>query len=120
MLKLQPEMTEALEINHFHAHFRKEAFQTIRIISASNKKFLVDVLLVFRQKYVKPESQATVKHKWNKLTFDPNSKSLPDFLEELTEFAERAFGDNAQLMIDSLLYAKLPSHLKLSLNLVYL
>ena len=75
---------------------------------------------MFRRKYVKPESQATAKHKWHKLTFDPNTKSLPDFLEELNECAKRAFGDNAQHMIDSLLYAKLPPQLKRSLNLAYL
>ena len=120
MLKMQPEMTEAMKINHFHAHLRKEALQTFRNINALNKKTLDDVLIVFRRKYVKPESQATAKHKWHKLTFDPNTKSLPDFLEELNECAERAFGDNAQQMIDSLLYAKLPPHLKRSLNLAYL
>ena len=120
MLKIQPEMTEATKINHFHAHLRKEALQTFRNISTINKKTLDDVLIVFRRKHVKPESQATAKHKWHKLTFDPNTKSLPDFLEELNECAERAFGDNAQHMIDSLLYAKLPPHLKRSLNLAYL
>ena len=114
------EMTEAMKINHFHAHLRKEALQTFRNISAVNKKTLDDVLIVFRRKYVKPESQATAKHKWHKLTFDPNTKSLPDFLEELNECAEKAFGDNAQHMIDSLLYAKLPPHLKRSLNLAHL
>ena len=119
-LKMQPEMTEAMKINHFHAHLQKEALQTFRNISALNKKTLDDVLTVFRWKYVKPESQATAKHKWHKLRFDPNTKSLPDFLEELNECAERAFGDNAQHMIDSLLYAKLPPHLKRSLNLAYL
>ena len=60
MLKMQPEMTEAMKINHFHAHLRKEALQTFRNISAINKKTLDDVLIVFRRKYVKPESQATV------------------------------------------------------------
>ena len=78
------------------------------------------MLIVFRRKYVKPESQATAKHKWHKLTFDPNTKSLPDFLEELNEYAERAFSDSAQHMINNLLYAKLPPHLKRSLNLAYL
>ena len=116
MLKIQPEMTEAMKINHFHAHLRKDAVQTFRNISASNKKTLDDVLIVFRRKYVKPESQTTAKHKSQKLTFDPNTKSLSDFLEELNECAERAFGDNAQHMIDSLLYAELPRHLKRSLN----
>ena len=120
MLKVQPEMTEAMKINHFHAHLRKEALQTFRNISPLNKKTLDAVLIVFRRKYVKPESQATAEHKWHKLTFDPNTKSLPDFLEKLNECAERAFGDNAQHMTDSLLYAKLPPHLKRSLNLAYL
>ena len=120
MLKMQQEMTESMKINHFHAHLRKEALQTFRNISALKKKTLDDVLLVFRRKYVKPESRATAKHKWHKLTFDPNTKSLPDFLEELNECAEKSFGDNAQHMIDSLLYAKLPPHLKRSLNLAYL
>ena len=120
MIKMQTEMTEAMKINHFHAHLLKEALQTFRNISASNKKTLDHVLTVFRRKYVKPESQATAKHKWHKLTFDPITKLLPDFLEELNECAERAFVDNAQHMIDSLLYAKLPPHLKRSLNLVYL
>ena len=120
MLKMQPGMTEAMKINHFHAHLRKEALQTFRNISASNKKTLDDVLIVLRRKYVKPESQATAKHKWHKLTFDPNTKSLPDILEELNECAERAFGENAQRMIDSLLNAKLPPLLKRSLNLAHL
>ena len=89
MLKMQSEKTEAMKTNHFHAHLRKEALQTFRNISASNKKTLGDVIIVFRRKFVKPESQATAKHKWHKLTFDPNTKSLPDFLEELNEYAER-------------------------------
>ena len=63
MLKMQPEMTNAMKINHFHADLGKEALQTFRNISALNKKTLDDVLIVFRRKYVKPESQATAKHK---------------------------------------------------------
>ena len=78
MLKLQPEMTEAMKITLFHAHLRKEELQTFRNISASKKKLFDDVLFKFRRKYVKPESQATAKHKWDKLTFDPNTKSLPN------------------------------------------
>ena len=78
------------------------------------------MLIVLGRKFVEPESQATAKHKWHKLTFGPNTKSLPDFWEELNECAERESGDNAQHLIDSLLYAKLPLHLKRSLNLAYL
>ena len=31
MLKMHPGMTEAMKINHFHAHLRKEAFQHLEM-----------------------------------------------------------------------------------------
>ena len=120
MLKMQPEMTKAMKTNHIHGNSRKEALQIFRNPSASNRKTLDDALIVFGRKDVKPESQARTKHKWHKLTFDPNTKSLSDFPEELNESDEKAFADNGQNMFDSLLYAKLPPHLKRSVNLVYL
>ena len=63
MLNMQPELTEAMkieamEINHCHANLWKKALQTFRNISASNRKTLDDVLLVFGRKFVKPEPQA--------------------------------------------------------------
>ena len=79
-----------------------------------------DILAVLRRKYVKPETQATTKHKWHRLVFDRNTMKLPDFLEELNQGAEKAFGENAQAMIDSLLYAKLPPKLKRSVNMARL
>ena len=120
MIKMQPEMTEQMKINHFHSLLRKNALQTFRKINSTNRQTLEDVLVIFRRKYVKPESQATVKHKWHRLVFDPNTMKLPDFLEELNQGAEKAFGDHAQKMIDSLLYAKLPPKLKRSVNMARL
>ena len=120
MIKMQPEMTEQMKIIHFHSLLRKNALQTFRNISSSNRQTLEDVLVIFRRKYVKPESQATAKHKWHRLVFDPNTMKLPDFLEELNQGAEKAFGDHAQKMIDSLLYAKLPPKLKRSVNMARL
>ena len=120
MIRMQPEMIEQMKINHFHTLSRKNALQTFRNISSSNRQTLEDVLVIFRRKYVKPESQATAKHKWHRLVFDPNTMKLPDFLEELNQGAEKAFGDHAQKMIDSLLYAKLPPKLKRSVNMARL
>ena len=117
MIKMQPTMTEQMKINHFHSLLRKGALQTFRNINPIIRQMLEDVLIIFRRKYVKPESQATAKHKWHRLTFDPNTMKLPDFLEELNQGAEKAFGENAKSMIDSLLYAKLPPKLKRSVNM---
>ena len=120
MIKMQPEMTKQMKINHFHSLLRKNALQTFRNINSTNRQTLDDVLVIFRQKYVKPESQTTAKHKWHRLTFDPNTMKLPDFLEELNQGAEKAFVDHAQKMVDSLLYAKLPPKLKRSVNMARL
>ena len=120
MIKMQPDMTETMKINHFHSLLRKNALQTFRNINSTNRQTLEDILAVFRRKYVKPESQATAKHKWHKLVLDPNTMKLPDFLEELNQGAEKAFGEHAQAMIDSLLYAKLPPKLKRSVNMARL
>ena len=72
MIKMQPEMSEQKKINHFHSLLQKNGLQTFRKISAPNRQTLEDVLVIFRRKYVKPESQATAKHKWHRLVFDPN------------------------------------------------
>ena len=120
MIKMQPAMTEQMKINHFHSRLRKGALWTFRNINSINRQTLEDVLVIFRRKYVKPKSQATAKHKWHRLIFDPNTMKLPDFLEELKQGAEKAFGENAKSMIDSLLYAKLPPKLKRSVNMARL
>ena len=83
----------------------------------TNKITLEDVFLVFRRKI---ESRLTANYKWHKLTFQPKRKSLPQFLGELNEYTERAFGDQALQRIDSFLYAKMPPHLASSINLAYL
>ena len=69
------------------------------------------MLIVFRRKAVKPDSERTAKHKGHKILFDPNTNSLSD-LEDLNKCAEKAFRDHAQNIIDNLLYAKLPPQLK--------
>ena len=120
MIKMPLAMTEQMKINHFHSLLRKGSLQTFRNINSINRQTLEDVLVIFRRKYVKPESQARAKHKWHRLNFDPNTMKLPDFLEDLNQGAEKAFGENAKSMSDSLLYAKLPPKLKRSVNMVRL
>ena len=75
-------MTEAMKMNDFHSLLRKDALQTFRKINKANRPTLEDILAVFGRKYVKLESQVTIKHKWHRLAF------VPDFLEELDQGAE--------------------------------
>ena len=119
-LRMQPALTEEMKIYLFHAHLRGLALKTFENIQRTPTTTLEDILVVFRRKYVKPESSASAKHRFHRLTFDPERQKLPDFLEELQESAEKAFGDIASQMIESLLYAKTPPHLKRSINQAYL
>ena len=75
--------------------------------SASTKSFR-EILTVFRRKYVKPQSRATAKHKFQRLSFNPANQKLIDFLDELQELATDAFGVAAQEIIDEFMYAKMP------------
>ena len=119
-LRMQPSLTEEMKINLFHAYLRGLALKTFKNIQRTPTTTLEDILAVFRRKYVKPESSASAKHRFHRLTFDPERQKLPDFLEELQESAEKTFGDIASQIIESLLYAKLPPHLKRSINQAYL
>ena len=119
-LRMQPNLTEEMKINHFHAHLRGLALKTFKNIQRTPHTTLEDILKVFRRKYVKPESSASAKHRFHRLSFQPENQKLPDFLEDLQESAEKAFGENAHQMIENLLYAKMPPHLKKSINQAYL
>ena len=120
MLKMQREKSEAMTIIHFQRHLRKEVLQKCRNIKACNKRTLGKVLIRFRRNYVRLQSQTTAKHELHKLTFNPNTKSRLDFLEELMGSVERAFGPLAQQIRHNILHAKLLPHSKRSLNLTYL
>ena len=118
--RMQPNLTEDMKINHFHAHLRGLALKTFKNIQRTPTATLEDILKIFRRKYVKPESGASAKHSFNRLSFEPEHQKLPDFSEGLQESAEKAFGENAHQMIENLLYAKMPPHLKKSINQAYL
>ena len=63
---------------------------------------------------------ATAKHKFPKLVFNPANQKLVDFLDELQKLDKDAFGISAHAIIEQLIYAKMPPHLKKSLNKAHL
>ena len=119
-LKIHNQLTEEDKIIYFHSLMRGDALQTFKNISSSNREVLTEILTVFRRKYVKPQSMATAKHKFQQLVFNPANQKLIDFLDELQKWAKNAFGVAAQAIIDQLIYAKMPPHLKKSINQAHL
>ena len=63
---------------------------------------------------------AAAKHKVQQLVFNPANQKLIDFLDELQKLAKNAFGVDAQALIEQFIYAKMPPHLKKSVNQAHL
>ena len=99
---------------------RGDALQTFENINGPTRENLEEILAGFRRKYVKPQSMATAKHKFRKLVFNPANQKLVDFLYELQKLAKDAFGIVAHAIIQQFIYAKMPPHLKKSINQAHL
>ena len=115
-LKIHNQLTEGDRINYFHSLMRRDALQTFKNNYGPTRENLAEILAVFRRKYVKPQSMATAKHKFQKLVFKPVNHKLVDFLDELQKLAKDAFGNAAHAIIEQFIYAKVPPHLKESIN----
>ena len=71
---------------------RGDALPTSKNIGRPNRESLTEILSVFRRKYVKPQSMATAKHKFQQIVFKPANQNLIDFLDELQKLAKDTFG----------------------------
>ena len=118
--KIHNQLTEEDKINYFHSLMRGDALQTFKNIDSPNRENLTEILTVFRRKYVKPQSMATARHKLQQLVFNPANQKLIDFLDELQKLANDAFGVAAPAIIEQFIYAKMPPHLKKSINQAHL
>ena len=119
-LKIQNQLTEGDRINYFHSLMRGDALQTFKNIKGPIRENLGENLAVFRSKYVKPQKMATAKHNFHKLDFNPANHKLVDFLDELRKLAKDAFGKAAHVIFEQSIYAKMPPHLKKSMNQAHL
>ena len=115
-LKIHNQLTEEDKINYFRSLMSGDALQTFKNITTPDRETLGESLTVFRRKNVKPQSMATAKHKFQRLVFNPANQKLIVFLDELHKLAKDAFGVAAQAIIELFIYAKMPPHLKKSIN----
>ena len=103
-----------------NSFMRRDALQTFKNITSPKREKLGEILTVFQKKYVKPQSMATAKHKFQRLVSNREKQKLIDFLDELQKLAKDAFGVAAQKIIEQFIYAKMPPHLKKSINQAHL
>ena len=119
-LNIQNQLTEEDKINYLNSLMRGDALQTYKNITRPNGETLEESLIVFRRKYVKPQSMATAEHKLQRLVFNPANEKLIIFLDEFQKLAKDAIGVAAQAIIEQFIYAKMPPHLTKSINPAHL
>ena len=119
-LKIHNQLTEEEKLYYFHSLMHVDALQTFKNISNQNRENLTEILTVFRKKYVKPQSMAKAKQKFQQLVFNPANQELIDFLDELQKLAKDAFVVAAQSIIEQSIYANMPPHLEKSINQAHL
>ena len=63
---------------------------------------------------------ATAKHKFQKIVFNPANQNIVDSLDELQKLAKNAFRIAVHAIIEQFIYAKMPPHMKKSINQAHL
>ena len=119
-LKIHNQLTEEEGIIYFPSLMRGDALQTFKNITGTAREKLGEILAVFGTKYVKHQSMVTARHKFQKLVFNPVNQKLVDFLFEIQKMAKNAIGMAAHAIIEQFIYAKMPPHLKKSINQAHL
>ena len=119
-LKIHNQLTQENKKNYFHSLMRGDALQTFKNNITPNRENLREILTVFRRNYVRPQTMATAKHKFQRLVFNPANQKLIDFLDELQKLAKDANEVAAQAIFEQFIYAKMPPHLKKSINQAHL
>ena len=114
--KTHNQLTEENKRDSFHSLLRGDALQTFKNVSRPNRENLLEILTVFRRKYVKPHSMATAKHNFQRVVFNPANQKLKDLSDELQKLAEDALGVFAHAIIEQFIYAKIPPHLMKLIN----
>ena len=118
-LKIHNQLTEEDRINNFHSLMRGDAMQTFKNINGPIRENLGEILAVFPRKYVKLQSTATAKDKFQKLVFNLANQKLVDFHVDLQKLAKYASAIAAHAIIGQFIHAKMPPPLKKSINHAY-
>ena len=99
-LRIHNQLTEEAKINYFHSLIRGESLQTFENSNGPTRENLGEILAIFRGKYLKFQSMATAKHKFEKFAFNPANQKLVDFLDALQQLAKDEFGIAIHAMIE--------------------
>ena len=100
-LTVYPVISEQEKIHYFHYLLRGDALQIVRNMTKAAKTNLNDIKSGFRTCYVKTQSVATGRCKWETLTFDPTSQTFQEFLGLYQKLAQEDYAEDALNYIET-------------------
>ena len=108
---LRPHMhklTEEQKLNYFQSLLRDDAIDFWQTLKITTETTLTEILQAFSKEYAKEDLKEVSKYKFDQMRYDPTTESFADFLTKFKKLAKQAFGDKANDIAETFLFAKLP------------
>ena len=105
-------LTEEQKLNYFQSLLRDDALEFWHTLKITTVPTLRDILAAFKKEYAKEELTEVSKFKFDQLRYDPTTESFSTFLANYKKVAKQAYGDKAQEIVQTFLFAKLPIQLQ--------
>ena len=105
-------LTEEQKLNYFQSLLRDDAIEFWLTLTITTESTLKDILAAFKKEYAKEELSEVSKFKFDQLRYDPTTESFSKFLANYKKVAKEAYGEKAQGIVQTFLFAKLPIQLQ--------
>ena len=105
-------LTKEPKLNYFQSLLRDDAIKFWQTLTITTKTTLEYILAAFKKEYAKEELTEVSNFKFDQLRYDPTTKSFSTFLANFKKVAKQAYGDKAQEIVKSFVFAKLPIQLQ--------
>ena len=114
---LANKITEENKLHFFQSLLRDEAIEYWQSIQTKPLTTLKDVLDLFRKDFAKEDLKEVARYKWDQARYDPTTETFSNFLKNLKKTAKQAFGDEADKIIKTFLFDKLPVEIQQELTM---
>ena len=101
-------LTEEQELNYFQSLLRDDAIDFWQTLKITTETTLTEILQAFNKEYAKDYLKQVSKYKFDQMRYDPTTESFADFLTKFKKLAKQAYGDKANDIAETFLFAKLP------------
>ena len=105
---LANKITEENKLHFFQSLLRDEAIEYWQSIQITPVTTLKDVLDMFQKEFAKEDLKEKARYNWGQARYDPTTETFGDFLKSLKKTAKQAFGNEADKVIKTFLFDKLP------------